>query len=61
MALQIGETAPDFEAETTEGWYRFHPDRRFVGRPVFPPARLHACLHNGARVLGGDQAGVRPA
>ncbi len=24
MALQIGETAPDFEAETTEGTLRFH-------------------------------------
>ncbi|MDE3189705.1 MAG: redoxin domain-containing protein, partial [Acidobacteriota bacterium] len=24
MALQIGETAPDFEAETTEGRIRFH-------------------------------------
>jgi thioredoxin-dependent peroxiredoxin len=24
MALQIGETAPDFEAETTEGTIRFH-------------------------------------
>jgi len=24
MALQIGDTAPDFEAETTEGTVRFH-------------------------------------
>jgi alkyl hydroperoxide reductase subunit AhpC len=24
MALQIGDTAPDFEAETTEGKIRFH-------------------------------------
>src|SRR5437879_12122934 len=24
MALQIGDTAPDFEAETTEGRIRFH-------------------------------------
>jgi thioredoxin-dependent peroxiredoxin len=24
MALQIGETAPDFEVETTEGRLRFH-------------------------------------
>src|SRR4051794_40680220 len=24
MALQIGDTAPDFEAQTTEGWIRFH-------------------------------------
>jgi hypothetical protein len=24
MALQIGDTAPDFEAETTEGTIRFH-------------------------------------
>ncbi len=24
MALQIGDTAPDFEADTTEGKIRFH-------------------------------------
>ncbi|MCA1703326.1 MAG: peroxiredoxin, partial [Actinobacteria bacterium] len=24
MALQIGDTAPDFKAETTEGRIRFH-------------------------------------
>jgi alkyl hydroperoxide reductase subunit AhpC len=24
MALQIGDTAPDFEAETTQGQIRFH-------------------------------------
>ena len=24
MALQIGDVAPDFEAETTEGRIRFH-------------------------------------
>ena len=24
MTLKIGDTAPDFEAETTEGWIRFH-------------------------------------
>jgi thioredoxin-dependent peroxiredoxin len=24
MALQIGDTAPDFEADTTEGRIRFH-------------------------------------
>ena len=24
MTLQIGDIAPDFEAETTEGWVRFH-------------------------------------
>jgi alkyl hydroperoxide reductase subunit AhpC len=24
MALQLGDTAPDFEAETTEGRIRFH-------------------------------------
>ena len=31
MTLQIGDTAPDFEAETTEG--RVHPGRR---RPELP-------------------------
>ena len=29
MALQIGDTAPDFEAETTEGRIRFH---QWLGR-----------------------------
>ena len=24
MTLQLGDTAPDFEADTTEGWIRFH-------------------------------------
>ena len=24
MALSLGDTAPDFEAETTEGWIKFH-------------------------------------
>ena len=30
MALQLGDTAPDFEAETTEGHIRFHD---WVGGP----------------------------
>ena len=36
--MKIGDTAPDFEAETSEGRIRFHhSDRRFLGRFVFAP------------------------
>ena len=34
--------------------------RRLVGRAVLAPARLHARLHDRARLHGQDQAGVRP-
>ena len=37
MALALNDTAPDFEAETTEGPIRFHDWLGDVGRAVLPP------------------------
>ena len=59
MALQIGDTAPDFEAETTKA----DPLSRWLGllgRAVLAPEGLHAGLHDRTRLHGSDQAGVRP-
>ena len=57
MALQIGDTAPDFEAETTEGRIHFHDwVGDSVGRPLLAPEGLHAGLHDRARLHGEDQA-----
>src|SRR6516225_3326788 len=41
MALQIGEVAPDFEAETTEGRIRFHD---LIGDPDLSVAKLYGML-----------------
>ena len=61
MALQLGDTAPDFEAETTEGRIKFHDwVGGFVGGVVLASQGLHAGLHDGARLHGEDQARVRP-
>ena len=51
MSLTIGDTAPDFEADTTEGRIRFHD---WIGDSwaVLRPARLHAGLHDRARLHG---------
>ena len=46
MALQINDTAPDFEAETTEGRIKFHDWIGDRGRFSFAPERLHAGLHD---------------
>ena len=60
MSLTIGDTAPDFEADTTEGRDQLpRLDRRRLGRPVLAPARLHAGLHDRARLHGLDQARLR--
>ena len=62
MALQIGDTAPDFEAQTTEGKIRFHDWLgELVGRAVLASEGLHAGVHHRARLHGADQAGVRQA
>ena len=62
MAVRIGDTAPDFTAETTEGT---DPLPRVAGRqlgdPLLPPQGLHAGLHDRARCLLQGQAGVRQA
>ena len=61
MALQLGDTAPDFEAET-DGRPDQLPrlDRRLLGGAVLAPEGLHAGVHDRARLHGEDQAGVRP-
>src|ERR671916_95287 len=41
MTLQIGETAPDFEAETTQGKIRFH---EWIGDPDLKISKLYGML-----------------
>ena len=46
MTLAINDTAPDFEAQTTEGKIRFHVDRQFLGRAFLAPEGFHAGVHH---------------
>jgi alkyl hydroperoxide reductase subunit AhpC len=50
MTMQINSTAPDFEAETTEGKIKFHD---WIGDSwavlVLAPEGFYACLHHGTR------------
>ena len=62
MALTIGDEAPNFTAQTTEGEIDLpRLDRRLVGGSLLPSEGLHAGLHDRARLHGLDQAGVRQA
>ena len=53
MGLRLGDTAPDFTADTTAGHAQLpRVAGRLVGRPVQPPQGLHAGLHDRARLHG---------
>jgi peroxiredoxin len=41
MALRLGDIAPDFEQESSEGRIRFHDWLGELGCPVLAPGRLH--------------------
>ena len=62
MVLALGDNAPDFEADTTEGTIRFHEwIGDSLGDAVLAPEGLHAGVHDRARLHGEDQAGIRQA
>ena len=42
----LGELAPDFEAETTQGPIKLSDLKREMGRDVLAPGRFHAGLHH---------------
>ena len=57
MALQIGDIAPDFEADTTEGRHQVpRLYRRLLGGVLLPPQGFHARVHDRARLRGQDEA-----
>ena len=59
MALQLGDVAPDFEAETTQGRISFHEwIGRFLVCLIFASEGFYAGLHHRTRLYGEDQAGV---
>jgi alkyl hydroperoxide reductase subunit AhpC len=58
MTLQIGDTAPDFEAQTTEGPVHFHDWIGDSWAVVLSPKGLHTRLHHRARLHGQNQARV---
>ena len=55
--LAIGEDAPDFEAETTEGRIRFHEWLNNSWHIFLPSERFYAGMHDRARDDGSDEVG----
>ena len=49
MTLRLGDTAPDFKAETTAAPSSSTTGRPDLGRAVLAPGRLHAGVHHRAR------------
>ncbi len=62
MVLRLGDVAPDFSAETTEGTINFYDwiDNRWAILFSHPPG-LHTCLLDGAGIRREDQALIRQA
>ena len=62
MAVRLGDTAPDFTAQTTQGEINFHEWLGDSWGVLFShPEGLHPGLHDRARLRRQDQAGVRQA
>ena len=57
MTLAIGDTAPDFEAQTTEGPVRFH---EWIGTPGRCCSRTPEGLHSGVHDRLGYMAKIKP-
>ena len=50
MGIQLGDIAPDFTAETTEGTVSLHEYLGdWLGHPVLASGGLHAGVHHRAR------------
>ena len=62
MTVRLGDTAPDFTADTTQGEIHFHDWLGDSWGVLFShPEGLHPGVHHRARLRRQDQAGVRQA